>query len=242
VAGRIADNVEFFRDRLVAQPRHFLSLRRAARVLGVSTQPLRDWVQLGHLKRDGPRKQFSKTELERFLTWLESRAEPLPEDHYVKRLWGKRGKPPLEFTCLRHARFVWPKGREALTPKALAELVGCHPSLIIKAIRHYAGWSKLGQRRTPKRWEITKRKWSSVFYGTVVTKPRMPPIPQQPRFTTNEVAWVLREWGFRKVSLAQVRRMIASGQLEGVPPPPGKRRWYVTRKSLEKMRRTLLTR
>jgi hypothetical protein len=241
VAWRIATDADFIRAQLAAHPRHFFSLRQAARILGVSTQPLRDWIGLGHLKREGPRKQFAKAALERFVSWLEARAEPLPDEYHIKRLLGEEGEHPLEYAVLQHATFLWPTGRQALTPKELAELIGCHPSLIVKAIRDYQ-WRRLGRRRTPGRWEITRQRWKGVFPSSVISKPRLPPLPRQPSFTTNEVAVLLRQWGQGTVSLVRVREMIRDGELAGVPPPPGRRRWHVTRKSLEKMRRTLLTR
>lgn len=141
-------------------PCRFLSLRRAARFLGVSTQPLRDWIRLKYLKRDGPRRQIHKDELCRFVKLLQERAEPFGSDGYLERLHRKRKRPPRPFEKLSSARFAWPKGRTALNPKELAQIVGCHPSLIVKAIRPYSFSNRVrGRRRTRCRWEITKRSW-----------------------------------------------------------------------------------
>jgi hypothetical protein len=145
-------------------PRRFHSLRRAAHFLGVSTQPLRDWIRLGYLQRDGPRLQISAAELRRFVRWLQNRAEPFDPEEYLDRLYRKRSRPPRPFDKLRAAQFAWPKDRAALTPKELAQLVGCHPSLIVKAIRSDHLFSGVrGRRRTPCRWEITRRSWSGAF-------------------------------------------------------------------------------
>ena len=118
------------REALEASRFRFFSLRAAARILGFSTQPLRDWLRLGYLTRTGPRQQFSREELLRFLQWLEDRAQPYDSQNYLDRL-----PPAYPFRKLSRASFAWPKGRRSLKPSELAPLVKCHPSLIIKAIR-----------------------------------------------------------------------------------------------------------
>jgi len=151
--------------------RGFLSLRRTALFLGVSTQPLRDWIQRGHLKRDGPGLKISKAELCRFVKWLQDRAEPFDSTRYLERLHRKLKAPPEEFDKLRAAWFVWPEGRKALRPKELAQLVGCHPSLILKAITSHGFFHRLrARRRTPCRWEVTKPQWDYAFPFTIITK------------------------------------------------------------------------
>jgi hypothetical protein len=151
--------------------RGFFSLRQASRLLGVSTQPVRDWLKRQDLKREGAGGKISKDELCRFVTWLQDRAEPFDSRLYLERLHRKLKAPPIEFDKLRAARFVWPEGRKALRPKELAQLVGCHPSLILKAITSHGFFHRLrGRRRTPCRWEVTKRDWDYGFPFTIITK------------------------------------------------------------------------
>ena len=121
-AWKVASRADDVRDRITAWPKSFVSLRQAARLLGVSTQPIRDWIRLGHLKREGPRQQINKCELEWVLVWLCERAEPYPAENYTERLFRKRKRPPDRFETLRRAQFLWPTGRQALTPCELAEL------------------------------------------------------------------------------------------------------------------------
>ena len=145
-AGEILENFE-------KNNRGFFSLRRAAALLGVSTEPLRYSIKRRYLKRDGPRLQISKAELRRFVKWLHGRAEPF--DTRENGLARHRcGRSP--FSKLNSARFVWPKERKTLTPKEYARLAGCHPSLVVKAI-HEGELS--ARRRTPRRWEIARYPW-----------------------------------------------------------------------------------
>jgi len=151
--------------------RGFFSLRRAARVLGVSTQPVRDWILRNDLKREGPGRKIKKEELRRFVKWLKDRAEPFDSSRYLERLHRKLKAPPEEFDKLRAARFVWPEGCQALSPKELAQLVGCHPSLVLKAITRHGFFHRLsGRRRTPCRREVTKHAWMQAFPFTIVSK------------------------------------------------------------------------
>jgi hypothetical protein len=166
-AWKVAIAADEILNNLEASHRGFYSLRRAARLLGVSTQPVRDWIQRHYLKRDGPRGKLSKAELCRFVGWLKERAEPFDSRGYLDRLHPK-GRPRA-WDKLRAARFAWPRGCRALTPKELAQLAGCHPSLIVKAISRYRDFNALrGHRRTPCRWEITKRSWAQAFPSTLV--------------------------------------------------------------------------
>lgn len=141
-------------------PRSFLSLRKAAAMLGLSTQPLRDWIRLGYLHRDGPRKQISINELTRIVIDLASRAKPFDPERYLDRIYIPRPELEDTFGKLWSSKFIWPKGRTALSPSELACLTGCHPTLIRLAIRRE---HVHGRRRTPERWEITRRAWSNAF-------------------------------------------------------------------------------
>jgi hypothetical protein len=156
VAWQVSCRADEILGELAACPRRFLSLRRAARFLGISTQPLRDWIQRGDLKRDGPRLQIHKDELRRFVKLLQERAEPFDSNRYFERLHRKRKRPPYRFEKLLSARIDWPKGRKGLTPKEYARLVRCHPSLVLTAIREHVLHAR---RRTPCRWEIIKPRW-----------------------------------------------------------------------------------
>lgn len=147
-------------EALAQSPRRFFSLRRASAILGVSTQPLRDWIKLGYLRRDGPRLQISKDELSRLVNWLAKRAEPFEEENYVRRFSSRHSRPGLPFAKLDRAQFAWPKDQAALTPPRLARLIGCHPSLIIKAI--HCGEFR-ARRKSPCRWEVTRRAWQERF-------------------------------------------------------------------------------
>jgi len=154
-AWEIAQRADLILETLNTSRRGFYSLRRTAKLLGISTQPVRDWIRLGQLKRDGPRKQVAKVEIERFVRDLKRRAEPYETKNYAQRF----PKTHL-FKKLSYASFVWPKGRKRLTPKELAVLAGCHPSLLIKAIR----CRRLsGCHRSPHRWEITERAWINAL-------------------------------------------------------------------------------
>ena len=137
--------------RISAEQRNFFSLRKAARLLNVSTQPVRDWIRLGYLKREGPRGQIARGELERFVGWLEERAESFDPLNYVERI-----PPTWPFKKLGRVRFEWPKDRKALNPRELAVLTGCHPSLVLKAI--HSG-TLHGRFRSPCRREVTRQAW-----------------------------------------------------------------------------------
>ncbi len=170
-AWNVARHADQILEVLAETRRGFFSLRRAARLLGVSTQPLRDWIMREDLKRAGAGRKISKDELRHFVEWLKDRAEPFDSRRYLERLHRKLKAPPIEFDKLRAARFVWPEGRNALSPKELAQLVGCHPSLILRAITSHDFFHRLrGRRRTLCRWEVTKRDWDCGFPFTIITK------------------------------------------------------------------------
>lgn len=160
-AWEIARRSESILQELSTSRRGYYSLRRTARLFGVSTQPVRDWIRLGFVKRDGPRNQISGSELTRFLNTLIRRAKRYGRYNYVDRIERNRAIPSWPWRKLRTAQFIWPKEKPTLTPVELAHLIGCHPSLIIKAI--YSERIK-GCRRTPCRWAITRRAWNQAFY------------------------------------------------------------------------------
>jgi hypothetical protein len=89
-------------------------------------------------------------ELERFVCWLRDKAAPYWEARFL-RFYAKRPNRfyPPRFNKLRKAEFQWPRGKPSLTPKELASLIGCHPSLITKAIN---ARRIFGQRRRRPVW------------------------------------------------------------------------------------------
>ena len=242
VAWSIARRADEVGRRLESASRNFFSLRRTAAILGVSTQPVRAWVRLGHLRRDGPRGQVAKAELTRFVGWLRERAEPFDNQTYTRRLTRKPGSQTFPFQALAQAQFLWPKGRPALTLRELAALIGCHPSLLIKAIKQYP-YRRLGRRKSPGRWEITRRAWQGVFPSSRIAKPTLPPLPRAPHFTILEAARHLRAWGLAGASPYRVRCLVKAGELEMLElTGPGRRKLGIARPGLEKMRRKMLTR
>jgi hypothetical protein len=150
-AWEIARRAETILVTLKSSRRGFYSLRGAAKLMGVSTQPLRDWIRLGHLKREGSRQQISRFELERFIDELVRRAEPFDSRKYRERF-----PHTWPFKKLGCVRLQWPKGRKALSPRELAALAGCHPSLIRKAI--HSGFLRVGYRSNC-RFEVTRQNW-----------------------------------------------------------------------------------
>lgn len=150
-AWKIRLNADDLKIRIGAEKRNFFSLRKTARLLNVSTQPLRDWLRWGDLKREGPRKQIARNEVLRLIAWFEGCAQPFDSQNYLDRL-----PPTWPFKKLGRIRFEWPKGRKALNPRELAALAGCHPSLVIKAIR--SGRLR-GRLRSPCRYEVTRHAW-----------------------------------------------------------------------------------
>jgi hypothetical protein len=242
VAWRLARRADEVCRRLAAEPRNFFSLRQAAALLGVSTQPVRDWIGLGHLQCGGPRGRVAKAELVRFVAWLRDHAKPFDPQTYTRRLVRRRRSPVVPFETLAKAHFLWPKGQAALTPRELAGLIGCHPSLVTQAIKRKR-WPGLGQRRTPKRWEITRRAWQRVFPAAQVAEPTLPALPRSPDFSLAEAARHLGAWGVADATLYRVRCLAEAGELEKrEPEEPGRGKWRITRRSLEKFRKKRLTR
>ncbi len=155
IAQRAADIEQAI--RATELPR-FLSVRGAARLLGVSTQPVRDWIRLGQLARSGPRNRVERVELRRFVRWLADEAGEFHEDRAAR--FHPRGIRPRPFQKLARAKFDWPKGRKALGQMELAQLAGCHSSLVIRAIR--SGVLRATQR-SARRWEISRHAWTQAF-------------------------------------------------------------------------------
>src|ERR1043165_395177 len=198
VAWRIAEQGVEILDRISQCRKSFLSLRSSARLLGVSTQPLRDWTKRGDLNRDGWRLQYSKQELNRFVRLLMDRAEPFDPENYLLR-FGEELRYP--FRKIARSEFIWPIGRDALTPRELASLTGCHASLILMAIKAGKVRAKF---RSPCRREITKRAWEDAFPRTIPLTLRFPPLARKEILTTNEVAAYLAECGMPKASQRKV--------------------------------------
>lgn len=216
------------RLKLSQEQKCFLSLRGTARLLGVSTQPIRDWTQRGYLNPSGKRRLIHKSEINRFVDWLCQRSSPFDSDRYLERIY-RNNWPRFPFRKMQVCRFIWPKYCRALTPKQLSELVGCHPSLIVKAIQ--AGEVQ-GERKTNYRWEITRRAWSNSFPTSILRTPRYPPLPEKILISTSEVVTFLESTGMLRVNQRWIRELIQNGELMAERPTPGARKLFVTRESL----------
>lgn len=160
VAHQLVDSMELILIRLDSIRQKYLSLRMTAECLGISTEPIRKWKAGGWISGDGPRGQYSKDELKRFLLWLKKYARPYPMKTLALRFHNEEHPEPRPFLKLYSAKFSWPKERKALTPSELGRLIGCHPSLLVKAIDQ--GIVR-GRRRSAYRWEIPKSNWRRVF-------------------------------------------------------------------------------
>jgi hypothetical protein len=252
-AWKVANNAAEVLKHLETSPCRFFSLRGAANILGISPQPLRDWIKREHIKRGGPRSQISKAELSRIVAWFEAKAEPFEMESRSERFHRHADRQPRRFERLRAARFAWPKGRTALTPKELSALIGCHPSLITKAIHAYG----LGRRKSPIRrktvwrerwqnpartrcrWEITRRAWSNTFFSTLITKPRMPSLPPGELIPVVEVARHLQACGMNGIDQPGVRKLIEDGRIQAVHKTPTGRKWFVPKANLKEFRKNL---
>jgi len=222
--------------RIATSTQRPVSLRAAARLFGLSTQPLRDWVRCGYLKPIRPGWPFALEELRRFVLWLQEYAAPFDSANYVRRFFGRRGAPPYEFQKLAATQIVWPTSRTALRPRELAQLVGCHPSLVVKAITMRA---VRGRRPTPCRWEITRRAWSGAFPLTIRRQPRLPPLPIAELISTSETAAHLCACGMAQATPALVRTLIRDGKLQARPRTPPARKLLVLKSSLKDFRHFL---
>jgi len=230
-AWEVGQRATLIRKCLEDNRRQFFSLRRSAKLLGISTQPLREWIKKGHIKRTGPRQQIAKEEISRFLLWLEEKAEPYSMLSRVNRFCNRPDYSFRPFDKLRTARFVWPKGRKALSPSELAALIPCHPSLITKAIKARS-WYGLGKRRTQGRWQITKRGWTNSFYSTLIEKSRRPTFPTDDLISTHATVGYLQRFGAGGMTRRGVCELIKRGQLEAVHRSENGRKWYVKKESL----------
>ena len=232
--GPAAWHVKCRADEILTQialcPRPWLTLRGAARLLGVSTQPLRDWIAQGYLCRTGPRLRLTVSELRRFVQLLANRAEPFDPSIYQDRFRDPQGRLPYPFKKLATAKIVWPKRRPALIPSHLAALVGCHPSLVLKAIR--TGTLR-ARRRTPCRWEITRRIWADAFPLTITRQLHLPPLPGTDLVSTAVAAAHLRACGLSTATPELVRSLIRQGKLAAIPRSPQTRKLLILKRSLK---------
>ncbi len=175
VAYEVACRASELEEPIKATPRRFLSLRAVARLLGISSQPVRDWIASGRLVRDPQKNRVDRAELLRFVRWLAKHAEPYEDDRSL-RFHPERRFRPRPYSKLSAAQVVWPKDRKALSPRELARLVGCHPSLVLSALRD----GRLhGHRRTPCRWEISRRSWFRAFPFSIREQDRLRQVPQK---------------------------------------------------------------
>jgi hypothetical protein len=223
-------------QRVATSTQRPLSLRAAARLLGLSTQPLRDWLSYGYLKPTCSGGPFALEELRRLVLWLQKHAQPFDPANYVRRFFGRRVPPPYPFQKLATTQIVWPARRTALTPRELAHLVGCHPSLVVKAITIQA---VRGRRPTPCRWEITRPAWSVAFPLSIRSQPRFPPLPLAELISTSETAAHLRACGMPAATPALVRALIRDGKLAASPRTPPARKLFVLKSSLKDFRHFL---
>jgi hypothetical protein len=235
-AWNIACSSDGILEVLHQHPRSFISLREAARILGVSTQPLRDWTRQKYVKQEGPRLQYHKIELSRFVNWLAERAQPFDNENYLARLFSGSRLGPCLFSKLSGSVFIWPRDKEALAPRELASLIHCHPSLILLAIREKRIRPRM---KTNCRCEVTRRAWTTAFPFSSVSPPEIRSIARRAIYSTAAVANYLSAWGL-KTDQSEVRSMIKRGELELGKTTPGKRKIFVTRKSLVKFRDSLL--
>lgn len=166
VAWEIACRAEEILDHLSTSSKSFFSLRRTAKILGISTQPLRDWVRLGYIAREGPRDQFAKADVRKLVSLFAERAEPFDPRLNLNRIYSVYRRP-YPFDKLRSARLIWPRAVPVMSPAELARAIGCHPSTIIKAILKR---EVRGHRRTLYRWEIKRKRWDIAFPCTIVPK------------------------------------------------------------------------
>ncbi len=229
VAWRIAQSADEVRLKLSSEKRHFLSLRQTSSLLGVSIQPVRVWIKRRFLKSEHRRQLIAKTEIIRFVDWLAQRAEPFDTARYVDRFYWHRRLPTYPFWKLSRCKFVWPYRQPSLTPKELSKLIGCHPSLIVKAITK--GWLR-GKRKSPRRWEVTRRAWEDRFPLTVQFARKPPESSYKVLLPTAEVARRLSAKCLRVRTQRYVRKLIRTGQLEAERPTPGGRKWFVNEASL----------
>lgn len=164
-AWKVKTNSDEILKELADTHRGFFTLRRAARLFRLSTQPLRDWTKSGYLSRKGPRLQYDRAHLRQFVEMLRDRAEPFEPQNYERRFYTKIHRRVFRFAKLGHPQILWPRNRPSLGPAEIARLAHCHPSLIRQAI--YEGEVK-ADRPTPFRWRIYKKDWVRAFPCSIV--------------------------------------------------------------------------
>ena len=161
VAWEVAQRADPILATLAASPKRFLSLRQTALLLGVSTQPVRDWLEAGLLESSGPRKQIPATAVEALVTSFQKHARPYEMKQRLDRLREPSTAPPGKYDKLLKADFKWPSKKIPLSPVDLARLAGCHSSLIRRAIHSGA---LPATRSSPHRWKIGRGDWIRSVY------------------------------------------------------------------------------
>jgi len=156
VAWVVAQRANAILATLDTSPKRFLSLRQTALILGSSIQPVRGWLRFGLIDASGPRKQIPIPALVALVQHFQRLAQPYSMAERAGRFHQGKPGPRRPFAILRRARFDWPKQNRTRTPAEIAKLVGCHPSTIIRAIH---ARELFADRRTPYRWEISRKQW-----------------------------------------------------------------------------------
>ena len=142
VAGQIAQRQDAIRERLEKSPKSFFSPSAAAKIFGVSPQPIRSQL-LACLARIG------------------KEAKPFDQQQLAERFHRKKGRP-VPYAKLRSIDFPWPKDKPKLSPPEIGRLLNCHPSLVIRAIRERIAdhpREERRYRRSPGRWALTREQW-----------------------------------------------------------------------------------
>src|SRR3569623_2128202 len=89
-----------------------LSLRETARLLCISTQPLREWHRDGWIRKGPKGLKFPVEEIRRFVLHLQRYAKPYDMRGRYGRFHLKRGKDqplPGAWSKLKKAEIQWPK-------------------------------------------------------------------------------------------------------------------------------------
>lgn len=169
----LASRASFVLAELGQQKRAFIGLRRAAKVLRVSHHTLLLWRNRGLIRREfipvhpgsplsRPHPKYRVSDLVKLVELIGERVQVRPSP--VLR-FGNQPKAP--FAVLADSKFEWQRNEKALSPREIANQIGCHPSTIIRAIMSE---NVRGRRRTPRRWEIRRSDWKSAFPGTICKK------------------------------------------------------------------------
>lgn len=163
-AWQIAQRREAIRERLEKSPKSFFSPAAAAKLFGVSPQPIRAWVGSKFLIPDGPRGQLSRSQLLACLARIGKEAKPFDQQQLAERFHRKKGRP-MPYAKLRSVDFPWPKKKPTLSPPEIGRLLNCHPSLVIRAIRELIADDPSEEhryRRTPGRWALSCKQWKRL--------------------------------------------------------------------------------